>query len=333
MDSRSEFNGTGVLLLNMGGPQTLRDVKPFLRCVFADRQVIQFPGGSALQGAWARLLAAMRAPRVQARYAAIGGGSPLLEWTRLQAQGLASRLGGASVEVAMRYSRPRAEEAIARLIDAGCRQLVLLPLYPQYCSATTGSSLADAARAIEKQGLAVDIVQVRSFHDDPGYVGAVSEVIREALVRFPKEVRDRVVVLFSAHGVPERLHLDGDPYVNQVRNSVDLVMAELADELAEQRLAFQSRAGPVRWIEPSTADVIRQLGGKGVPGVLVVPISFVSDHIETLHEIDVELKELAAQVGILHFRRASSLNDRSSFLDALAGLVIRTLGEQGKIDV
>lgn len=331
MSSGGESPGPreGVLLLNMGGPATLDDVKPFLRAVFGDRQVIRFPGGPALQGIWARLITSVRASKVRARYEQIGGGSPLLDWTRRQADGLSALLDGAPVEVAMRYSAPRALAAISRLADASCRRIALLPLYPQECGATTGSSLADARRAAAACGRELELVEVRSFHDDPAYVRALASRIRAGIAGLPAGVRDRAVVLFSAHGVPERLRAAGDPYVDQVRRTVELVVEDLGDEIGEHRLAFQSRAGPVRWVGPSAQEIIRTLGRDRTQAVLVVPVSFVSDHIETLHEIDIELAGLAARSGIARFARAPSLNDCQPFLEALAGIAIRALARRG----
>jgi ferrochelatase len=327
-----EAGRNGVLLLNMGGPWTLDDVKPFLRAVFGDRRVIRFPGGPALQGIWARSIAAVRASKVRARYEMIGGGSPLLDWTRRQAAGLAELLGGWPVEVAMRYSEPRVTGAIDRLADAGCRRIVLLPLYPQECGATTGSSLADARRAVDGRADDIEVVEVRSYHDWPPYVRAVAARIREGLTLFTQAVRERIVVLFSAHGVPMRLERSGDPYVSQVRRTVDLVLQELGSEVGEHRLSFQSRAGPVRWVGPSTIEAVQQLGSEGVAGLLVSPISFVSDHIETLHEVDIELRELALGAGIAEFHRAPSLNDSSLFIEALRGVVEESVKRPGGAD-
>jgi ferrochelatase len=320
--------GEGVLLLNMGGPWTLDDVRPFLRAVFGDRRVIRFPGGAALQGIWAGLITAVRASRVRARYAQIGGGSPLLEWTRKQADGLAGLLDGVPVEVAMRYSEPRVAEALSRLIGAGCRRVVLLPLYPQECGATTGSSLDDAHRAAAAAGGDLELVEVTSFHDHAGYIAAVADRVRTGLAALPDDARDAAVVLFSAHGVPEQLDSGGDPYVGQVRRTVELVVDELGDAVAAHGLAFQSRAGPVRWVGPNTTEEVRRLGSSGVRALVVVAISFVSDHIETLHELDIELAELAARCGIEHFVRAPSLNDGPLFLDALAAIVRQRLGRR-----
>lgn len=321
---------TGVLLLNMGGPWTLEDVKPFLLAVFRDREVIRFPGGPALQGIWARLIATLRAPRVRSRYAAIGGGSPLRDWTRRQAAGLAERLDGAPVEPAMRYCEPRAGDAVTRLVDRGSRRLVLLPLYPQECRATTGTSLADARRAIAERCPQIPFVEVRSFFDHPLYVRALAGRVREGLAGLAPERRERAVLLFSAHGVPERLRLDGDPYVDQVRRTVELVVDELDDEVGAHELSFQSRAGPVRWVGPSTEETVERLGRQGAECVLVVPISFVSDHVETLHEINIELSRVAQRSGIAQLARTPSLNDGPLFLEALGAVVERALaGEEG----
>jgi len=327
--AQNEDRRDGVVLLNMGGPWTLDDVKPFLRAVFSDRQVIRFPGGAALQGAWARLITAARASRVRARYAAIGGGSPLLGWTQRQARGLSELLGGAPVEVAMRYSEPRTAEALSRLVAAGCRRALALPLYPQECGATTGSSLDDMRRAAGALRVELEIIEVRSFHDDAGYIAAVAARVRKGLAALPEEARRDAVVLFSAHGVPERLDAGGDPYVGQVRRTVELVVGELGDDIGEHRLAFQSRAGPVRWVGPSTPDEVRRLAAGGVRAIVVVAISFVSDHIETLHELDIELAELAARAGIARIVRAPSLNDDPRFLGALAEIARRVLAGGG----
>jgi ferrochelatase len=310
----------------MGGPWTLADVKPFLRAVLGDRQVIRFPGGAALQPLWARALATLRAGKVRLRYAAIGGGSPLLEHTERQARALARRLDGAPVEVAMRYSAPRADQALRALLDRGCTRVVALSLYPQRCGATTDSSFADLERALAGRAEEVELVPIRAFHDHPGYLRALAATVGEALDELNEAVRASAVVLFSAHGVPERLVAAGDPYVDQVRATVAGVVAELGDALGEHRLSFQSRVGPVRWVGPHTDAVVEQLGRGGTRALVVVPVSFVSDHIETLHELDIELAALARASGVTHFVRAPALGDRPAFVDALATLVEEALG-------
>jgi ferrochelatase len=355
----------GVLLLNLGGPWTLDDIKPFLRNLFNDRDIIPLPGGPALQGFWARFISTVRTPKVRTKYAEIGGGSPLLMWTRQQAQGLVGLLNGASEDhgaeqihpatdqkmqdprmqdphfagvpqgdgrfvaaLGMRYSPPTAAEALEHLKGQGCRRVVVLPLYPQECVATTGSSFKDLERAVELHGHAFEMSTVRSFHTHPLYLQAMAERIREGLKLF----RDgEPVVLFSAHGVPIRIVETGDPYVRHVRETVDGLLGRLGDDIGEYRLAYQSRTGPVRWTEPGTEEVLEELGRTGKHRVLVVPISFVSDHIETLHEVDIEFREVAVKAGIEHYHRAPSLNDSPVFLQALRDIVLDALSDSGEV--
>jgi ferrochelatase len=344
---------TGVLLLNLGGPWTLDDVRPFLLNLFSDREIIPMPGGPALQGLWARLISSLRAPKVRKRYSEIGGGSPLLYWTRRQAAGLQQLLNHPSphpadapraevlrqmetrdpgvpdlrsedsfvVAVGMRYSSPTSGDALSYLKNKGCRSVVVLPLFPQECRATTGSSFHDLEKSSPFILGEMELIRVRSFHDHPGYIGAVAAKIREALSEFPNNDRPTVTVLFSAHAIPYRMVQDGDPYVPQIEETVDRVVKELDGEIGPHRLTYQSRTGPVRWTGPGTVEVLEELGQKGVTNVLVVPVSFVSDHIETLHEIDIEFAEIAHRAGIANFRRVPCLNDSPAFLAALGDLV------------
>ncbi len=303
-----------VVLLNMGGPDSLEAVRPFLENLFSDPEILRVPG--FLRGFLARRIAARRAPRSAANYREIGGRSPLREITEAQAKALEAELGpGCRVHVAMRYWRPRAVEVVERLREDEPRRIVALPLYPQYSRATSGSSLADLQDALRAGGVTDPEVRIiRSWHDDPGYADALARCVREA-----QEGSEDVTVLFSAHGLPVRLIEEGDPYLDQVKGTVGAVMARLPG--LPHRLAFQSRAGPVRWLEPSVADAMRALAGEGVRKLLVVPVSFVSDHIETLHEIDIEYGELARSLGFEVFRRTPSLNTRADFIRALGGLV------------
>jgi ferrochelatase len=347
---------TGIILMNLGGPWTLSDVGPFLRSLFDDREIIPFPGGPAMQSTWSRFLSAVRTPAVRKRYAAIGGGSPLLYWSRIQALGLVRRLnrgrpaplsreeleglrgwgareaglpqdprGGDDsfvAAIAMRYSEPSASAALAYLAERGLRRAVVLPLYPQECAATTGSSLSDLRRAMERSGRPIELDVIRSYHDHPLYLRAMAEKIREGLEVFPAAVRREVVILFSAHGVPIRIAESGDPYVRQIGETVEGLLRELSGEIGPHRLAWQSRVGPIRWTGPGTDEVLRELGKEGARGVLVVPLSFVSDHIETLHEIDIEFREVAHEAGIARFHRSPALNESPLFLDALRDLVL-----------
>lgn len=313
---------TAVALLNMGGPDSLEAVRPFLQNLFSDPEILRFPLSGLFRRPLAWWIARVRSGRVIPHYRAIGGRSPLLEITLAQASALEEMLGGPeggyTVQVAMRYWRPRAAEAAAAIRASGARRLVVLPLYPHYCRATTGSSLGDLDRALAAAGLGdLPRAVVRSWHDFPAYVEALAEAVGEALADAPG-----ATILFSAHGVPVRIVEEGDPYLDQVQGTVAAVMEHFQG--VPHRLAFQSRTGPVRWLEPSVTDALEELGGQGVRDLVVVPVSFVSDHIETLHEIDVQYRELALGKGISGFRRAPSLNTRPAFIRALAELVKST---------
>jgi ferrochelatase len=307
---------TAVILLNMGGPDSLEAVEPFLRNLFSDPEILRFPLSGLIRKPLARLIASRRAPGVVEKYRQIGGKSPLREITEAQAAALARELGeGFSVHVAMRYWNPRAGDAARAVKAEGPDRILVLPLYPQYSRATTGSSLSDLDRALEAEGLGhLPRTVIRSWHDAPPYLEALAEAVAEGLRDLPD-----ATVLFSAHGLPVKLIEEGDPYLDQVKGTVGAVAARLPGVSWE--LAFQSRTGPIRWLEPATPDAIRRLAARGVRGLLVVPVSFVSDHIETLHELDIEYGELAGRAGIREFRRSPSLNTRPSFIRALAELV------------
>ncbi len=304
---------TGVVLCNMGGPDSLQAVRPFLENLFSDPEILRFPLSGILQQPLARWISRKRAPRVAERYRRIGGRSPIGEITRAQADALASALGPDwTVTVAMRYWHPRAREAAAELRCRGATRIVVLPLYPQYSRATTGSSLADLDAGLAAAGLGdLPTRVVRSWHDHPAYLDALAEAVAEGLRGF-----DGATVLFSAHSLPVKLIERGDPYLDQVRATVAGVVERLGNP--SHRLAFQSRTGPVRWLGPGVEETLEALAAEGLRRILVVPVSFVSDHIETLYEIDVEYADLARTLGIREFRRCPALNTRPSFVRALA---------------
>jgi ferrochelatase len=311
---------TGLVLLNMGGPDSLRAVRPFLYNLFSDRDLIQLPAGALLQKPFAWLISRVRAPKVKLNYASIGGKTPLLEWTQKQARGTAHILGE-QVEpfVAMRYWNPRAEDCLRKMKAQGIEQAVVLSMYPHYTNATTGSSIKDFAAAAAKIYPELKYTVIREWYDWPAYLDSLANRIREGLEKFHELVRDEIPILFSAHALPQKFIDEGDPYLDHVLCTVRGVMERFEER--PWKLGFQSRSGPVQWMEPDSLDVLAQLGAEKAPGALIVPISFVSDHIETLQEIDFEFRMHAEQVGLPRFERTPSLNDNEDFLQALAGLV------------
>ncbi len=317
----------GLVVLNMGGPDSLSAVRPFLYQLFSDRDLIQLPAGALLQKPFAALISLLRAPKVRLNYAQIGGRSPQLEWTTRQVEGIARQLGPQiRPYIAMRYWAPRADETVKRMKADGIKQAVVLSLYPHYTDATTGSSLKDFARAVQQHYPALGYTVLREWYDWPAYLDALTNRVREGLEKFHEMVRDEVAILFSAHALPQKFIDRGDPYLIHVQATVQGVMERLGRRTCH--LGFQSRSGPVLWMEPDTVALIDRLAGEGVPGVLIVPVSFVSDHIETLQEIDFEYRMHAEKIGIPRFERAPSLNDHPDFLKALAELVAHHLEQQ-----
>jgi ferrochelatase len=308
---------TAVLLLQMGGPDSLDAVEPFLLNLFTDRDIIKI-GPAFLQPLIARFIVKRRAPKVIACYERIGGRSPIRELTEAQARALEKRLGsGYRCFVAMRYWRPSTLEALAAIRKEGISRVIALSLYPHYSRATTGSSLNELGRVVGEAGVGFQLSSIDRFYDHPLYIEALCERIEEGLARFPD--RSGVSLLFSAHSLPQSFIDAGDPYLFHILETVRLVMERLGD--IDYHLAFQSRAGPVKWLEPSTEEMLTRLGAAGCGNLLVVPLSFVSDHIETLYEIDVQYSDEAKALGIENFQRVPSLNDSPRFIECLAELV------------
>ena len=308
---------TAVLLLQMGGPDSLKAVKPFLYNLFSDRDIIRI-GPAFLQPLIARFISYRRSRKVVEYYRQIGGKSPLRELTEQQAGELERLLGsGYRCFVAMRYWNPDTTEALAAIREEGYSRIVALSLYPHYSRATSGSSFneLERVRALSKRPFFMSYV--RQFFDHPLYIAALAEKIEQGLASF----RDRsaVQLVFSAHGLPQSFIDSGDPYLDHIQTTVRLVMERFKE--VNHHLAFQSRAGPVKWLEPSTEEMIRKLGESGCKSLLMVPLSFVSDHIETLYEIDIQYREEAAALGITDFRRTESLNTSPAFIQCLAELV------------
>jgi len=319
-----------LVLLNMGGPDSPDAVRPFLYNLFSDRDLIQLPLGSLLQSPFARMISFFRSRRVRRNYEEIGGKSPLLEWTRRQAEGIAARLGDEwQPHVVMRYWKPRAEEVLRQLAAEGVEEAVVLSMYPHYTGATTGSSVKDFRRAAEKVHPSLRYSVIEEWFDWPGYLDALANRVREGLENFHELMRHDVQILFSAHALPQKFIDRGDPYLEHVLATATGVMKRVGEEY-QWHVGFQSRSGPVKWMEPDTVEVIDTLASEGHKALLIVPISFVSDHIETLQEIDMEYRHHAGGAGISQFFRSPSLNESPDFLDAMAELVATHRAEKDK---
>jgi protoporphyrin/coproporphyrin ferrochelatase len=314
-----------VILLNMGGPDSVEAVEPFLFNLFRDNDLIPLPAGFLWQRRFARMVSRSRSRVVAKYYEQIGGRSPLGTITADQARLLEERLTNKgrrfSCHVAMRYTPPFTADALADAAKQEPQAIVALSLYPHYTTATTGSSLWELRRQLAaKRSLgAVDLLEVDRWPTQPKYLDALAQQVRRGLENFAADTRDDVELLFSAHGLPESFIRKGDPYVRDLELTIAGVLQRLGGQ-RPWRLAFQSRAGKARWLEPATDETLRLLARTGRKDVLAIPISFVSDHIETLYEIDILFGEEARTLG-LNFHRAPSLNTEPLFIEALAELV------------
>lgn len=318
----------GVLLLNLGGPEQLEDVRPFLYNLFSDPEIIRLPV-TWLQKPLAWLISSRRAKTSQENYKKIGGGSPLRRITEEQALALQKQLEEnghkAQVYVGMRYWHPFTEEAIAQIKRDNISSLVILPLYPQFSISTSGSSFRQLETLWEQdQELQkIDYTVIPSWYRHSGYLQAMAELIVKELDQSPNA--DRVHIFFSAHGVPQSYVDDlGDPYQKEIEECTKLIMQTLNRD-NDYTLAYQSRVGPIEWLKPYTDEAIEDLAQKGIKDLMVVPISFVSEHIETLEEIDIEYREVAEEAGIDNFYRVPALNTHPVFINDLADLVEEAL--------
>lgn len=320
----------GVLLFNLGGPETLEDVRPFLFNIFVDPDIIRLPW-RALQKPLAWLISRQRHKKSRTYYEQIGGGSPLRQITEAQAKALESHLAAgdinARVYVGMRYWNPFIEEALEQIRRDQIDRLVVLPLYPQFSVSTTGSSLNRMYAIAEETGYQLPPTSVIcSYEADPNYIEAMADAAAEELARFPDQDPSKTHILFSAHSVPVKYIEDGDPYLDHTKRTVELMMERLGTH-RPYTLSFQSKVGPVEWLTPATNLTIPRLAREGVSQLMLVPVSFVSEHSETLYEMDILYKHVAVQAGILHYRRVPTMNCRMLFIHALASLVERALAE------
>lgn len=308
----------GVLLLNLGGPEKPEDVQPFLYNLFSDRQIIQL-GPPLLQKPLAALIASRRAATSIANYQKIGGGSPIGKITDNQAKALARSLaedGDFMVRPCMRYWHPFAEPVIREMIQTGVTELICLPLYPHYSKATSGSSFYDIELQNQKNNFNLPVHRIRSWPTEEKYINCLASRINEKTSLFDEPVQ----IVYSAHSLPKKFIDEGDPYVHELRQTIAAVEQQTEKK---GKLCYQSRSGPVQWLEPSTPDMLKQLADQGCKNILMVPISFVSDHIETLYEIDMLYKEQAEGLG-MKLVSTRGLNDDPQFIGALRNLVLST---------
>ncbi len=320
----------GVLLFNLGGPENLNEVRPFLFNLFSDPEIIRIKS-DFLRKSLAWFISFSRQKKSRNLYRQIGGGSPLRRTTEAQAAALAENLRSkgipARIYVGMRCWKPSIDEAVERILNDRIDRLVLLPLFPQYSVTTTGSCLKHFSDLDRKLRLShtIKITTIQAWFDDPLYVDLMSELIGNGLSHFSPDQGKKVALLFSAHSIPAGYVQQGDPYQEQIQKSFELINSRLGNAFHSE-LSFQSKVGPVRWLGPSTQDTLVEMGKKGLKKILVVPISFVSDHIETLQEIDIAYKSIAAKAGIKEFFRSESPNLNPKFIEALAQIAIHRGG-------
>ncbi|OXG84844.1 ferrochelatase [Cryptococcus neoformans D17-1] len=317
---------TAVLMMNMGGPSTVPEVHDFLSRLFHDNDLIPLP----FQPLLAPLIAKRRTPSIEEQYSAIGGGSPILKWTQLQGAAMCSLLDELNPEsaphkpyVAFRYAKTLTEDALAEMKQDGVRRAVAFSQYPQYSSSTTGSSLNELYKQVKQLGWGgngeVKWSVIDRWPTHPGLVEAFAHNIKTALQTYPEDRRGDVTILFSAHSLPLDIVNRGDPYTAEVAATVWAVMSKL-NFSNPWRLTWQSKVGPKAWQGPQTAAAIEGYAKAGTKDICLVPVAFTSDHIETLYELDIEVKEEAEKLGV-HLTRASSLNDSPIFICALADIV------------
>jgi ferrochelatase len=319
----SEGKRIAVVMFQLGGPDTLAAVEPFLYNLFCDPDIINFPGSFLARKPLAKLISTTRSKKVRHHYAEIGGGSPIRRLTAQQARALETALRphlATRTIVAMRYWHPGTEAAISSLESMPFDELVLLPLYPQCSFATTGSSLKEWDRLYKPIG---PVKVIDHFFDHPDYIAGIVARINGILsqLRHPEDVH----LVFSAHGLPVSLIEKGDPYQGHIEATTKLVR-ELGAWPNPHILCYQSRVGPQKWLQPSLTGTIERMAGEGIKRMLVIPLSFLTEHIETLYEINIEARALAESLGVTEFHMMPALNDSPLLIRALADLVLRSVG-------
>jgi ferrochelatase len=306
---------TAVVILNLGGPDSLEAIEPFLFNLFSDRDIFKLPFGQKL---FAKIISSRRAPKVAEEYKLIGGKSPINDWTELQRKMLEEKLrrydSNISVFTAMRYWNPITNDVANNIKSQNFERIVLLPLYPHYSISTTGSSFNEWDRCFKASK--EKVYKVNNYQTNPSYISALNERINKTILRFPKETKNDIQLVFSAHGTPISMVKSGDPYSHQIKDTIDAVMKE-RDYSHPHHLCFQSKVGPVKWLTPATDTMIEDLSKQGKKHLLIIPISFVSDHVETLFELDIEYRHVADENNIENYIVMEGLNDSELFINAL----------------
>jgi ferrochelatase len=316
----------GIVLFNLGGPDSPEAVEPFLRNLFSDPAIISLPG--LLRLPLARFIARRRAPQARMIYGHMGGRSPIVEETEKQARALENALAAPGLEpkvvIAMRCWHPFSDEAAAKLKAFEPDRIVLLPLYPQFSTTTSASSFRDWDRAARKASLSVPATRICCYPANAGFIAAATAKIRSAMENPQAGVAYRL--LLSAHGLPKRTIASGDPYQWQVEQTARALVDALGIKDLDWSICYQSRVGPLKWLEPATDAEIRRAGGDG-KGVIVAPIAFVSEHSETLVELDIEYGKLAREAGVPDYRRAATVSAGGAFIEGLADLVRKAVAD------
>ncbi len=314
---------TAVVILNLGGPDSLEAIEPFLYNLFSDRDIFKLPFGQKL---FAKIISSRRAPKVSKEYELIGGKSPINEWTEIQRKMLEEKLQSAdaniSVFTAMRYWNPITKDVAKKIKSQNFDRIVLLPLYPHNSISTTGSSFNEWDRCFTPTN--EKVFRVDNYRTNPSYISAINERIDKTILRFPEEVRDDIQLVFSAHGTPVSMVKNGDPYSHHIKETVDKVMEE-RNYSHPHHLCYQSKVGPVKWLTPATDTMIEDLSKAGKKHLLIIPISFVSDHVETSFELDIEYRHVADEFNIENYIVMEGLNDSKLFIDALFEETIKVL--------
>lgn len=313
------MNRIAVVLLNLGGPDSLEAIEPFLYNLFCDPDIFKLPFGQKML---AKFISSKRAPKVAEEYKLIGGKSPINEWTELQRSMLEKNLrninAGIDVHIAMRYWKPLTDETVAKVEAGNYDKIILLPLYPHYSITTIGSSFNEWDR--HYKGDKSKLIYIGNYQTNEKYIAALNQRIDETILRFPENVKENIQLVFSAHGTPVSLVKKGDPYSIQIKETVDAVM-KARNYSHSHHQCFQSKVGPMKWLEPATDTMIEELSAAGKKNLLIIPISFVSDHVETLFELDIEYRHVADKCGIENYIVMKGLNDSQLFIEALAELV------------